>query len=135
MKIVFLYHWNEDKNSGVQCKVRSQVAEWRESGHTVRRIIVCAQQNADLVQDDDQEVFTYASSVERFTIWDRICQSVKSWEADCVYHRYDLPTPGLLRMARSIPVFLEINSNDVYEYRLQGRSRALLNNLVVAVPT
>lgn len=129
MKIAFLYHWNEDKNSGVQRKVRSQVGEWSKLGHTVRRIIVCAQENAELVQDEGQEVFTYSNSVERFTVWDTVCQSVQDWQADCVYHRYDLPTPGLMRLASYTPMFLEINSNDVHEYRLQGRGRALLNDL------
>lgn len=129
MKIAFVYHWNEDKNSGVQRKVRSQVEKWEAQGHEVKRIIVCSKQNENLVSDTKQDVIFYNSQLERFSIWEKVRLAVICWEADCIYYRYDLPTLGLVKLAHQLPMFIEINSNDVMEYKLQGRFRSIYNNL------
>lgn len=129
MKIAFVYHWNEGPHSGVQRKVRMQTEAWARAGHEVRRIIVCRNTAAQVVLDEGQDVFPYASGLDRLRVWTRVARAVLDWQPNVVYHRFDLYSPGLVQLARRIPLVLEINTDDVEEYALQGRGRAAFNRL------
>lgn len=129
MKIVFLYHWNEGPQSGVQQKVRRQVEAWKAAGHEVQRVIVCRQEVAALVADEGQTVLAYRTGLDRLSVWNRAARAALALAPDLIYHRYDLYARGLERLARTVPTVIEINTDDVLEYPLQGRGRALYNRL------
>lgn len=127
MRIIFIYHWNEGPQSGVQRKVRLQTRAWTEAGHEVRQLIVCRRELVDTVRAEGQDAFGYGSGLDRLRVWDRVAREVLAWTPDVVYHRFDLFAPGLWRLARRVPMVLEINTDDVVEYALQGGGRALFN--------
>ncbi len=53
-------------------------------------------------------------------------RDVERWRPDVVYLRHGLVHPGLIRLARRVPCVVEINGDDLAEFRLTSRRRYLL---------
>jgi glycosyltransferase involved in cell wall biosynthesis len=55
-----------------------------------------------------------------------LVRDVESWRPDLVYLRHGLVHPGLIGLARRIPSVVEVNGDDLSEFRLTSRRRYLL---------
>ncbi|MFF2484028.1 glycosyltransferase [Paenibacillus sp. NPDC058071] len=132
MKIAYLIHWNEGPESGVFKKVVEQMTEWRKLSHEVALFLFTSR--PDIAWGEYAPGITcfvshYSGRSGRFKAFSQLAQSVREWEPDAIYHRFDLyygPLPSLLR---AYPSVLEINTNDLSEMRMEKGLRYYYHRL------
>lgn len=133
MRIAVLLHWNEGEKSGVFHKVISQIRVWRSWGISVSFHIVSRGFFFKTWQQHLGEMpitfHLYQRRIRRLHAWREAVEAVKAQLPDIVYHRYDLYVPVLQSLARTLPLVLEINTDDVVEYCLKFGLRCLYNRL------
>ena len=71
----------------------------------------------------------YRGLLDRFRATRRLAQDLVAWNPDLVYHRFDLAYPAFVEIARLFPMVLEINTDDLQEYRLGATYRSCYNRL------
>jgi glycosyltransferase involved in cell wall biosynthesis len=135
MRIAYLCHCDFDghpESSGVYRKILYQVECWRRLGNDVAVFHISASdRGAYGTTDLVWHVFPYArrSYVGRTRAWNSAARSVLRWRPDVVYHRYDLWYPAVQVLARRVPLVLEVNTDDLGEYRMSSRVRSTYNRL------
>lgn len=67
--------------------------------------------------------------LDRFFATRQLARDLIEWSPGLVYHRYDLAYPAFMRVARLFPMVLEINTDDLQEYRLGLAHRSAYNRL------
>lgn len=120
MKVSFIAHWNEGPESGVFKKIVSQVELWQTAG-IAPTLIVFSSSNKEIfwrrhLPDQVNFKFYKYKYFSRIGVWWSIMQFLRKTSPDIVYSRLDL-IPSLLFIQRTIPLIIEINSNDLQEYR------------------
>ena len=119
MRIAYLAWINTSQESGVLKKITRQIAAWNQRGITVKlfalspstdlchclnnipvEVIQCSRIRAGLIK----------SSFLFSRLW--------HWRPDVIYYRYLCYFPFLNFLMKKIPTFLEINANDVAEYKV-----------------
>lgn len=121
MRIAYLLHWNDGPESGVFKKVLDQTRYWSARGCEVKVFLF----NRDRTGNDKRyqnldiamAVVSYGSLVNRFASMRKLVADVINWAPDLVYTRYDLYYPSLAALAAAMPVVLEVNTDDITEYR------------------
>lgn len=120
-----------DKRLGVLGKIQRQISHWVEAGHDVR-FFVQSHRPPCGVRDGmtggvPVEVFTHGSIrgvgllgglLQRFAVVSALVERVESWGADLVYVRFNTWYPALTALAGRVPLVLEVNTDDLREYRL-----------------
>lgn len=132
MKISYLVPTSENPKSGIMKKVRGQAGWWREQGHEVDVYVVAlaSERSRALSAWDAAEVFEFRSGLDRFLTLRRAADRIAESGADVIYGRYHVWYPALPRLGSVAPVVLEINSDDLHEYRVAGsRGRAFVNRV------
>lgn len=121
--------------SGVGRKIQTQLQIWNELNHSVRLFLL----SPDIVDFPDTELFPFGSPLEVpiitkiFNEFDRskkllqLIEKVKAFRPDLIYLRYGLFTIPLQKLFNIAPVILEINSNDIQEYKSRGWLFYLIN--------
>lgn len=131
MKIAYLLHWNAGPESGVFKKVLAQSRYWLDAGCRVGIFLLSGRQSevTGAINVSDRPLFirTYGGFRERFRRIGELVRDVADWAPDLVYHRYDLYYPAIEWLARHYPLVLEVNTDDLAEYHLGPRHRALYN--------
>lgn len=103
MQIAYVVAESLAEQSGVSIKVRSQVRRWEAGGHKVNMF-------------DLSEVPASDRAGWRWLRWsNELCRRALLCEPDVVYIRFTTWVPALSRLARSYPVVLEINGDDLTE--------------------
>lgn len=129
VRIAYLFHWNEGIESGVLKKIISQVNCWQDDGNSVAVFqIIHKDKVNNAFSSSNWGLFTYDSLAAKFSAWEEAVKAIQSWSPDIVYHRYDLFYPALNKLAKRVPMVVEINTNDILEYGF--RSPRGLYNLV-----
>ncbi|HEX7117794.1 MAG TPA: glycosyltransferase [Longimicrobiales bacterium] len=128
-----------DGRLGVAGKIGRQMDAWIRAGHEAR-FFVQAHRPPELLRSGrlgaaPAEVFTHrriegagaaAGLARRFTILSRMVRRVADWGADVVYIRFNTWYPALESLSRRIPTVLEVNTDDLREYRvMMSRGRFL----------
>jgi hypothetical protein len=134
MRIAYLVHWNDGAGSGVMKKIISHVRAWREGGCEVA-LFLLRSGDADPVPDAGDiplVVRLYGRRTGRIRSTALLARDVSEWNPDVIYRRYDIHYPALTRLARAVPTVLEINSNDLMEYRTGSALRDRYNRLTRA---
>ncbi|MBI9046161.1 MAG: glycosyltransferase [Anaerolineaceae bacterium] len=130
MKIAYVAIHLEKKylQSGVGRKIFSHIAFWRKEGHQVEFFLHSP--------DDDvypnTHLFRYSSKISlpvigrfflevsrSYQLW-RLIRRIKEYQPDIIYLRFGLftiPLGGLFKVSK---VILEVNSNDIDEYKSRG---------------
>lgn len=134
MRVAVLLHWNEGEKSGVFKKVVSQIRVWRCEGVSVFIHVVSRRPLHEVWRQYlGQEVlvtfhvYNARNWLTRLRAWKEAVKTIMAQGADLVYHRYDLFMPGLRTLGRSVPLVLEINTNDLTEYCFKPGLRCLYN--------
>jgi len=128
LRIAYYAYWNGSPATGVGKKILGQVKAWRAQGCEVRLFLVQRTDDpAWLSVDPDIRVFRFASLASRLRAVHSAVTGIIDWHPDTVYIRYDIVLPPILRLAREVPCFVEINTDDVAEYRLGSKVRAWWN--------
>lgn len=132
MRVAYVLHWNMGPESGVFKKVLDQVRAWVGYGCDVKIFMLSRGACAELNKTHDGvPILTraYCGLTDRLSQLKQLVKDVIKWNPDLVYHRYELYYPELYSLACQIPMVLEINTDDVGEYRLSSRLRNLYNRL------
>lgn len=115
-------------NSGVGNKIQTQVRLWRELGHEARLFLL----SRDAIDLENVEIHRFTTGVnfpvlrlvlrelDRTRMLGRLLESVASYKPDIIYLRYGFFTFPLQDLYKIAPVVVEINTNDVDEYRYRG---------------
>lgn len=139
MRVAVLLHWNEGEKSGVFKKVVTQIRVWRSQGVSVSLHLISRRSLLDVWQRHLEEIhitshlYNIYNPITRFMAWREAVEAVTAQRPDIVYHRYDLYMPGLKGLSRSLPLILEINTDDFTEYCLTQGLRCWYNRFTRAL--
>lgn len=113
---------------GVGAKIKRHVSIWKDMGHDVKLFCLTPERLSFI--DSDQFVFKtllYLPLLSGLTVeisrsfqLSKMLQAIKTFKPDVIYFRFGLFTFPLHKMYRIAPVFMEVNSNDVEEYKTRG---------------
>jgi hypothetical protein len=120
VKIAYIVHFRGGTETGIFHKVARQSDTWSRSGHEVGLFVTTDPASAADWKSLPQAVSVSGGSSGARSLLlgrERLAQRVLRWRPDVVYARHTLVYPGLLRVARRFPLVIEINSDDVAEFR------------------
>ena len=132
MKIAYVCHWNPFVEDGVTRKIRSQERTWSAGGADVRIFCLSAatSQYEKSISLLPGRTFLYRDPyIGRASSTMRMFRAVSLWQPDVIYLRYTPLVPPPRRLLKCVPTVVEINGDDRFEYRLQPRSKQLLNSI------
>jgi glycosyltransferase involved in cell wall biosynthesis len=122
---------------GVGAKIKRQVSLWKDKGHIVKIFILTPETVS--IPDSEQFVFKplvnvlflkfLAREISRSRNLIKMIAAIKAFQPDIIYLRFGLYTFPLHQMFKIAPVALEVNSNDIDEYRTRGAFFYWLNRL------
>jgi len=122
---------------GVGAKIKKQMTLWRQAGETARLFALSAQPVP--LPDCEQFLFQPAvrlpllkflsREVSRSRALSQLIAAVRAYQPDIIYLRFGLFTFPLQRLFRVAPLVMEVNSNDLAEYRMRGLFFYWLNRL------
>jgi hypothetical protein len=139
MRIAYIALHIEDKifRGGVGTKISTQVRLWREFGNQVEMFYLSPTET----QNKEHKTYSFSPSINkpllrlvsrefnRSQALRRLINDVAQYHPDIIYLRYGLFTLPLQYLYNIAPVVVEINTNDVDEYRLRGQFYYWLNRI------
>ncbi len=130
LRIAYYAHVNGASTSGVFLKIFGQVERWAAQGHDVRLFVATRDDGAQwLSRIQDASVHRYDGLRSRWRAMVEIAKDVRAYAPDLIYVRWDLFYPPMLRFPRQALLVVEVNSDDLREYRLGRQLRAGYNAL------
>lgn len=130
MRIVYVCYWDFSAPGGVPEKIRMHTAAWRAAGHDVHVLCLARGRARPEGGLGDWTTFPAAGGVERVRATRALEQEALRLRPDVAYVRYDLYTPPLPRLLRSVRSAVEINTDDRVEARvIRSRGGRLYNEL------
>ena len=119
MKIAYIAHWDVSRESGVLKKIESQMRAWINEGNEVK--LFAASPRCELSEEmRDLPVDIVKSGRARNHVFRTRILTIHalSWNPDMVYLRFAMNYPSLGSLMAYVPTFLEINTDDMMEYKL-----------------
>ena len=136
MKIVYLINENLQSNSGVIQKIKAQVNQWTEYGHTVyllsyKTMCIYDSEYKVLYQEDTVNIKfgKIGKAIEQLRNYYLISKLIKKINFDFIYTRAIRYMPFITKVLKSNTVVMEINSDDTSEYKLRSKFRYIYNLL------
>jgi glycosyltransferase involved in cell wall biosynthesis len=129
MRIAYLVHFRGGRDTGIYRKVREHVTEWTRQGATVGLFVATdaagASAWADIHETKQIQVLP-GRPLFSIVARERLAAALRRWRPDIAYARHGLAYPGFVRVALSSPTIIEVNSDDLGEFRLTSRWRYTL---------
>ena len=120
MKIAYLLNVGAGKESGVLKKIVEQVTVWITRGHEVKLFIQWPDSHIwSALQSLPVEIFPPPTRRQRYSRSSLGVPQILRWNPEIVYQRFSTFYPPYKRMMDSVPVVLEVNTDDLTEYRHQ----------------
>ena len=125
MRIAYVAHMNTSPEDGVVKKVIDHVRQWEKAGHVVqlflvsRTGVVC-----DALKPLNPRVYIstrHYHALGRLTI---MGMHISQWRPDIVYGRVGMFLPYMLFLPRQTPFVIEVNGNQLVEYKVTETQRA-----------
>lgn len=121
---------------GVGKKIAVQVGMWKELGHSARVFL----HSPDRIELPDTVTHTYQQDVNgkrnilhrefsRYRALRAMINEVQTYQPDVIYLRYGMFSFPLHLLFRIAPVIVELNGDDVNEYRYRGMFYYFLNRM------
>ncbi|WP_242927109.1 glycosyltransferase [Pontibacter vulgaris] len=142
MKIAYLLSWELGKQDGVTKKVYTQAEQWLKAGHEVR--IFCISKSVFtpsdkvptfiVIRKSSKNIFSEFSHISK--AYKQIKAGLQDYSPDIIYHRSEIYQPELKQIMTSYPTVVEINTNDLTEFRelarknLKGKIRYIYYNII-----
>jgi glycosyltransferase involved in cell wall biosynthesis len=125
MKIAYLLNVRAGKESGVLKKVVEQGTIWQDQGHEVKLFVQSPDANLwSGLRTLPVEIYPPPTRWQRYFGCSLGVPEVLRWKPDLVYQRFTTYFPSYKHLMDSLPVVLEVNTDDLTEYRYQLRWRA-----------
>ena len=130
MKILYLINYDLNENSGVVNKIKQQVSIWRKENRvylfSIKNLIlyddsfniISQKQHGLKILNKRGKLFTFIRLLSRSY---RLESSIKNIDFDIIYMRYLLYMPFLSQVIKKNRVIMEINSDDLLEYKLNSK--------------
>jgi len=139
MKIAYVALHLEEKFilGGVGQKIQSHRRLWQEMGHEAQIFLL----SPDRIELPEVNCFRYSvpalflpmrliqREIARSYALAQLLRAVREYEPDVIYLRYGMYAYPLQRLFKIAPVVVEINTDDIREYRHRGLFFYLLNRL------
>jgi glycosyltransferase involved in cell wall biosynthesis len=126
--VAFCVNWGSGRDSGIYRKVAGQAAAWQAMGAEVGLFVATVSSAADDWSALPQTQAVAAARSRpggRVAAREQAAAAARRWRADVGYVRHGLVYPGLIRLARQVPLVVEVNGDDLAESQRLGRgSRA-----------
>jgi glycosyltransferase involved in cell wall biosynthesis len=118
MRIAYVLERNLCLEDGVIKKIAGQTGAWRRLGHETGLFALVrspgvAQPLADVVAATEH----WRGPWDWLGRYGRLIDAALSWRPDVAYFRFAKYFPALGRLLRAVPTVLEINTDDLREYR------------------
>lgn len=118
MKIAYFIHWDTSIESGVLRKIKNQLEAWQLLGHQVKLFALSPSEQVWSRLDHISVEVVAGSRTGRFYKSGKIYKLIDDWKPDLVYARFFIYYPFFDKLVRHYPIFFEINTNDIEEYKL-----------------
>ena len=132
VRIAYVAHWRGGAQTGPFHKVASQLATWRRLGETVGLFVTTSPESAPdwkaLPADHVRVHAGPARLIQRM----RLMREVLHWNPDIIYERHGLFYPTRQHVARRLPIVVEINGDDIAEWRQLSRTKYVYNRVTRA---
>ena len=122
---------------GVGAKIKRHISIWKDMCHQVRLFSLTPETIS--FPDSDQFVFApflslpllkgFSLEYSRSRKLIEVLHAIEAYQPDIIYFRFGLFTFPLQRIFHIAPVFMEVNSNDVEEYKTRGAFFYWLNRI------
>ena len=115
MRIAYLVFQEIDKQSGIRSKIYDQINAWKSLGHHVHLFAVAETylQKEGITQLNTSRLLKYWF----FSRSDRLVNCINKFHPDLIYLRFTPYRTVFSILSKRYPIILEINSDDVAEYR------------------
>lgn len=130
MRVAYVVGWQGGANTGPYKKIAEQARMWQSLGADIKLFVLTTAENSASWEKLDQtaQVISRKSDPLRlFVQKEQLLRQALSWRPQVVYHRYSLPYPGLAMAVRRVPVVVEVNTDDLREYRLIAPRKGAVN--------
>jgi hypothetical protein len=111
---------------GVIRKIGLQLQAWRADGHEVEAFVIYPRAAKHSIEGRH---FDFRGLVGRAAASRRLRREVLAYQPDVAYLRYDLFMPPIWRLVRAIPTVVELNTDDLIEFRARGLANRFYNQL------
>lgn len=128
LRIAYVLHWNMFREDGVVKKIRTQIDYWKHVAE-VRLFALTPSGDMGDVPALEAEIFPFSSFKGRLESTKRLVKRVLQWRPNVIYFRYNPPYPPMPKLFRNIPTLVELNTDDIEEYRLGAPHRYWYNRL------
>ncbi len=136
MKIAYLINYDINQNSGVVQKIKEQVKQWHKSGETVYIVSL----KTMTIYDNDYKIIAQekiksihlgrlGTAINLLLSIIGLNKLLKTIELDVLYMRYMLYMPFFVKILKRNRVVMEINSDDLLEYKLHSKLTHWYNKL------
>lgn len=132
MRLAYLAGWPGGPDTGPFKKIAEQTRLWAELGAEVGLFILTTRQHEEAWRGVPAATHVVARTGHALALAaqkERLLRRALAWSPDVLYHRYSMTYPGLVVAVRTAPLVVEINTDDVSEYRLIAPRKARLNEL------
>lgn len=130
MKIAYYIHWDISVESGILKKINAQIRAWMGYGHTVKLFALSFGNNVWSGLDGIPLEWIYCPNIpSRFIKTQRLVGYAINWDPDLIYLRFNFFYPGQEKLHKNNPVIVEVNTDDISEYRLLSKIHYIYNLL------
>jgi len=136
MKLVYLIDYDLSVNSGVVQKIKEQAKQWKENGHTVFFVSTITMSvynhKYELIYSLKKLDFNFGkvgTAIKLLYSSYYLSKLLNKIEIDMIYMRYRLYMPFFSNILKKYPVIMEINSDDILEYKISSKVKYIYNLL------
>jgi glycosyltransferase involved in cell wall biosynthesis len=118
MRIAYVVERDLSTEDAVVKKIAAQMRCWREMGHEAGLFALSPSATvttavADLLVQQQHR----RGRLDWLTRYRRLIDEVIAWQPSCAYFRFSSYFPAVGRLMRAVPTVVEVNTDDVAEYR------------------
>lgn len=118
MKIAYIAYWDVSQESGVLKKIISQLLEWKKQGNKIELLALTP---GRFVWEGASQIpvrlFSRGNALTRFHSVQKLVEGAIQSGPDISYMRFSTFFPALRDLAEITPLILEINTDDLLEYK------------------
>jgi glycosyltransferase involved in cell wall biosynthesis len=118
LRIAYLAQWDTHREDGVLKKIARQVRAWQDAGHEVVFFALTRDSHlAPCLDGLDVQTTLLRTKLDLFWVPTKTSANILPWKPDVVYTRFNKYFPALQKLAARNPLIVEINTNDLEEFR------------------
>ncbi|MDO9578466.1 MAG: glycosyltransferase [Candidatus Cloacimonadales bacterium] len=118
MKIAYILSADPFEENGVNKKIKSQTDTWKSFGHNVKIFSILVNEGTHRTENYFNSSIYQREKI--FILPKSFRKDLTDFKPDIVYLRFEVFKPFHLSILKSFNVIVEINTNDIVEFKLQA---------------